>query len=365
MTYKAIGIMSGSSTDGLDLAYVVFEENQNKWNYEILHAECIVYATSWKEKLKNAETLSAKEYFLLNNEYGKYVAEIIRTFIEKNDLDYKVQLIGFHGHTVFHDPSNGISIQLGDGAVIAATTGINTISEMRSLDVALGGQGAPIVPLGEKLLFPEYVFFLNIGGIANISFHNNSNNSIVAFDVCPANKVLDVLASQSGKVYDENGKTSSLGNVNEELLQKLNTLEFYKKEYPKSLSNHFGTEIVLPLINSFNISNADQLRTYSEHICQQIIGAIKSCTSDTAGKKIFVTGGGAYNIFLIEMLKLKLGELSLELVEAGNTLIEFKEALIMALLAVLRWREESTTILSVTGATRAGIGGACWMGQDA
>lgn len=365
MTYKAIGIMSGSSTDGLDLAYVEFEENQNKWNYEILYAECFPYTSSWKEKLQHAAHLSAKEYFHLNFLFGKYVADIIQSFIEKNNLDYKAQLIGFHGHTVFHEPANGISIQLGEGAVIAAETGINTISELRSLDVALGGQGAPIVPLGEKMLFPEYSFFLNIGGIANISFHDNDNNKAVAFDVCPANRILDLLAAETGKTFDENGKSSSLGKVNEDLLRKLNALDYYKKVYPKSLSNQFGIEMILPLINSFNISNVDKLRTFTEHVCDQIISAIHSCTSETTNKKIFVTGGGAYNIFLTETLKIKLASFSMELIEPGNTIIEFKEALIMAFLAVLRWREESTTLPSVTGASRAGIGGACWMGQDA
>lgn len=365
MTYRAIGIMSGSSTDGLDIVLVNFEEDQGKWNYEFQHAECILYNYTWKEKLQNAESLSAKEYFYLHHLYGKYIADTINTFIEKNELHYKAQFIGFHGHTVFHEPAKGISIQLGDAAVIAANTGINTISGLRNLDIALGGQGAPIVPLGERLLFPEYPLFLNLGGIANLSFHDIENNKVFAFDVCPANRILDLLATETGKTFDEKGKTASLGKVNESLLSKLNALDYYAKNFPKSLSNQYGKEIILPLVNSFNISNADKLRTYTEHVCEQIVVSIKSCSNNTAGKKILVTGGGAYNLFLIENLRLKLASLSIEIVVPGTTIIEFKEAMIMALLAVLRWREESTTLPSVTGASRAGIGGACWIGQDA
>ncbi len=365
MTYRAIGIMSGSSTDGLDIVLVNFEENQGKWNFEIQHAECIPYNDSWKEKLRNAESLSAKEYFHLNNLYGKYIAEVVNVFIEKNELHFKAQFIGFHGHTVFHEPANGISVQLGDAAVIAANTGINTITDLRNLDIALGGQGAPIVPLGEKLLFPGYPFYLNIGGIANISFHDDENKTVIAFDVCPANRIIDLLAAETGKLFDKKGKTASIGKVNDALLSKLNALDYYAKKFPKSLSNQFGIETVLPLINGFNISNADKLRTYTEHVCEQIFLSIKSCSADTANKKILVTGGGAYNLFLIENLRLKLAQLSMEIVIPETSIIEYKEAMIMAFLAVLRWREESTTLPSVTGASRPGIGGACWMGQDA
>ncbi|MBS1729586.1 MAG: anhydro-N-acetylmuramic acid kinase [Bacteroidetes bacterium] len=365
MIYRAIGIMSGSSTDGLDIVHAQFEENQGSWNFEIQHAECLTYNSFWKDTLRNAETLSSKEFFQVNFEYGKFIAGILQDFIEKNELHFKTQLIGFHGHTVFHNPSKGISVQLGDAAIIAADTGINTISNLRNLDIALGGQGAPIVPMGEKLLFPAYDFFLNIGGIANLSYHNKEDHSVIAFDICPANRILDILASRTGKTFDEKGKTARVGNVNEALLTALNALEYYHREPPKSLSNQFGTETILNLINNYNISSEDKLRTYTEHVCEQIVASLKTCTHELAHKNIFVSGGGAYNLFLIETLRVKLLALEIELVIPDAMIIEYKEALIMAFLAILRWREESTTLPSVTGASRAGIGGACWIGQQA
>ncbi len=365
MTYKAIGIMSGSSMDGLDIVFVQFEENKGDWQFEILKETCIPYTDDWKEFFQSAPSMSAKDFFQGHIQYGKFIADQVNAFVVKNNLQYKTQFIGFHGHTVFHEPANGFSIQLGDGATIAANTGINTITELRNLDVALGGQGAPIVPIGEKLLFPEYDFFVNLGGICNLSFHDTVKQQVIAFDVCPNNRILNKLAAETGKTFDEKGRTASFGKVNAGLLTALNHLDYYQLDFPKSLSNQFGDEQVLPLLNSFNISAADRLRTYTEHVVYQLVEAIKECTTTLAGKKLYVTGGGAYNIFLVESLKQRLDALSVEMVVPDAQIIEYKEALIMALLAVLRWREESTTIPSVTGARKAGIGGACWMGQDA
>lgn len=365
MTYRAIGIMSGSSMDGLDLAFVQFEENKGTWQFEIIADTCIPYSAEWKDNFQQASFMKAKDFFQLHVHYGKFIADQVNSFIEKNKLQYKIQLIGFHGHTIFHEPANGFSIQLGDGATIAAQTGINTITELRNLDVALGGQGAPIVPLGEKLLFPGIDFFVNLGGICNISYHDLNSNKIIAFDVCPNNRILDKLAAETGKTFDEKGKTARLGKRNPDLLAALNNLDYYQRPFPKSLSNQFGLEKVLPIIHRFNISAEDKLRTYTEHVVIQIVEAIRKCSGQVAGKKLMLTGGGAYNIFLVESLKLRLDALSLEWLMPDTNIIENKEALIMALLAVLRWREESTTLPEVTGAHKAGIGGACWLGQDA
>ena len=222
--------------------------------------------------------------------------------------------------------------------------------------VAAGGQGAPIVPMGEKLLFPGYEYFLNIGGIANISVNKES---YVAFDVCAANRVLNMMAAEEGLEYDNDGALAASGRINEALLGELNRLGYYSKPYPKSLANSFGTDIVFPLIKQFKLATRDSLRTYIEHITDQIFDA----SGNETNAKMLVTGGGTFNSFLIEQLKLKLTQKNIELVVPDEKIIAYKEALIMALLGVLRWREEATVIPTVTGATTPTIGGAMWIGN--
>ena len=349
--------MSGSSLDGLDIAFTEFTETGGKWAYEILHADCIEYSNKWQGRLKNAVHLSALEYQLLHTEYGHYIGKQVNAFIEKYGLEHKVNLIASHGHTTFHLPQQQMTAQLGDGAAIAAETKLNVVSDLRSLDVALGGQGAPIVPIGEKLLFAGYDFFLNIGGIANISINNNGN--YIAYDVCAANRVLNMLAADEGFEYDDGGKIAATGNVNEYLLGEIDSLDYYRKPFPKSLANSFGVDIVYPIIKASGVSVQDGLRTYVEHIALQIKSALPF--NDTK-KKLLVTGGGAMNIFLIERLKTLLAEKNIELVIPDEKTIQYKEAAIMALIGVLRWREEENVMASVTGASRGSVGGALWIG---
>jgi anhydro-N-acetylmuramic acid kinase len=189
--------MSGSSLDGLDIAFIEFEESGGKWNFEIVNAECNPYSGEWRENLRNATNLSAYDYMLLHTAYGRYLGEQVNTFIDQYNLHHRVQLVASHGHTTFHAPALRMTAQLGDGAAIAAATNINVVSDLRSMDVAFGGQGAPIVPIGEKLLFKEYNCFLNIGGIANLSY--NSKDGYIAFDVCTANRILNMLAQTEEK----------------------------------------------------------------------------------------------------------------------------------------------------------------------
>ena len=386
MVYRVIGLMSGSSLDGLDIVFAEIEENRSNWSFEIMAAACIAYSTEWKTILQNATNLTAKDYMILDTAYGKYTGEIVNDFINKNSLQHKVQLIASHGHTTFHLPEKNTTVQLGDGAAIAAVTGINTVSDLRNMDIALGGQGAPIVPLGEILLFPGYNFYLNIGGIANVSgmgyrvsgISNAEAGSnpkpqtpnLCAFDICPANRVLNMLAQTGGKEYDEGGEMSSSGNINAGLLLKLNALDYYKKSFPKSLANEFGTDIIYPLIQEFNLSTADALRTYTEHIAMQIAFSLNEIILKTPNTKhptlnLLITGGGAFNSFLILRIKELLQPLNIEIILPNEKIINYKEALIVALLGVLRWREENTVLHLVTGATRSSIGGAVWIGQEA
>lgn len=407
MVYKVIGLMSGSSLDGLDIAYVHLQERTStkkdsprQWEFTILHAACYPYPPEWRQALASARDLSALEYQLLHTRYGHYLGAQVLRFIEEHNLHYQVQLIASHGHTTFHAPEHRMTAQLGDGAALAADVKINVVSDLRAMDVALGGQGAPIVPVGERLLLQDYSYFLNLGGIANISVHKE--NSFVAFDVCPANRVLNELALLAGKEYDAGGEMASKGQVLEGLLRQLNELAYYDKPYPKSLPNEFGTETVLPLMREAvegmegegvdqgaegGVSIEDALRTYVEHVGVQVVRAVSGdlrgesgelragigegpagggeVPAAVGGKKMLVTGGGAHNTFLMARLRELLAPLGVEVVVPDGQLVDYKEALVMALIGVLRWREENNIFASVTGASRDSIGGAVWIGQEA
>jgi anhydro-N-acetylmuramic acid kinase len=368
MVYRVIGLMSGSSLDGLDIAYVHLHETSGKWTFEIINAACYPYNQEWKQKLQSATSLSALDYNLLHTAYGNYLGEQVNHFINENNLHYQVQLIASHGHTTFHLPEKKMTAQLGDGAAIAAITNINVVSDLRAMDIALGGQGAPIVPIGEKLLFSDYDFFLNLGGIANISF--KKDNEFIGFDICAANRILNMLANEVNKDFDLNGELASHGNINNELLIKLNALDYYKQPFPKSLANNFGTEIVYPLIKNSSCNINDSLRTYVEHICIQIENTVANINIEnrqlsSVNRQLLITGGGALNTFLINELKNKLKEINVDVIVPDENIIQYKEALIMALIGILRWREENNVLASVTGASRNSIGGAVWIGQQA
>lgn len=359
MVYRVIGTMSGSSLDGLDIVFVELEETSGKWKYNIGAASCLPYADDWKSGLLYATQLTAIEYQRLHTAYGHFTGSAINKFIADNDLHHQVQLIASHGHTVFHEPWRRMTAQLGDGAAIASTTGINVVSDLRAMDVALGGQGAPIVPIGERLLLGDYDIFLNLGGIANVSFHRQNN--FVAFDVCPANRVLNMLAEMAGAIYDGNGEMAASGSPYQPLLDELNALPYYHSLPPKSLPNSFGTNTVFPMLSNLPVNDA--LRTYVEHIAVQVTEAILSLDRGSAGvKRLLVCGGGAHNEFLMTRISALLPP-GVEIVIPDATLIDYKEALIMALIGVLRWREENNVMASVTGASRDSIGGAVWIGQ--
>ena len=366
MLYRAIGLMSGSSLDGLDIVFTELQEHGGSWSFEIQAADCYPYTNEWKQQLQHAVTLNALDYQLLHTAYGHFLGSEVNRFIDTKNLHYKVGLLASHGHTTFHLPAQKMTAQLGDGAAIAAETRLPVISDLRALDVAFGGQGAPIVPIGEKLLFPDYQLFLNLGGIANISLRTEDN--YIAFDVCPANRVMNLIASESGKEYDEEGQMARSGNLHFGLLKQLNELDYYSQSYPKSLANSFGTELVYPIIQSFGLNQQDALRTYSEHIVQQIVRSISmtdSVTGPAESRKMLVTGGGAFNTYLIERLKEELQAHNIEVVVPDALIVQYKEALIMALIGVLRWRQEYNVLSSVTGAEHDSIGGAVWIGQEA
>lgn len=336
---KVIGTMSGTSLDGLDLAAVEFSNENGQWNFSLLYSETIRYTEEWYQKLQTAPTLSGEKLIELDANYGIFIGSKISRFIQKTN--FAPDLIASHGHTVFHQPEKHFTLQIGNGAHIFANTQITTVADFRTGDVALGGQGAPLVPIGDQLLFTEFDYCLNLGGFANISFQGNGQR--IAFDVCPANIVLNHFAEKQGLPFDKNGELGKQGKLNNELLPKLNALTFYAQNPPKSLGREWVENEFFPILNSIKISDSDKLRTVYEHCAIQIsMAAVKP-------GKILITGGGALNAFLIERIK---SHIQPEVVIPSKEIIDFKEALIFAFLGVLKVRNEINCLSSVTGANR-------------
>jgi anhydro-N-acetylmuramic acid kinase len=340
--------MSGSSLDGLDVAYCRFQILPGSRQFEIIDATTYPYSLSIKKSLQKIHLLDSKEFVELDTNLGEFMGKIVNQFIQEKKIK-KVDYIASHGHTAYHNPDKNYTSQIGNGAVIAAQTDIPAISDFRRLDVALGGQGAPLVPIGDKLLFQKYTYCLNLGGYSNISF-DNLNQQRIAFDICPVNKVINSLANEIGKEYDYNGEIAKYGKVNEALLKDLNSLSYYTQDYPKSLGDHWLMDNFMPLLKKSSISTPDKLRTVYEHIAIQIGRA----TSDTTNKSILTTGGGAHNKFLIECIK---SHNYNSIVLPGKILIDFKEALIFAFMGVLRAENSINCLSSVTGARKDSSGG--------
>ena len=341
--------MSGTSLDGLDIAFCEFEKNE-KWKYGIIHAETINYNKEWKEKLSSAFKKSKKEISQLDTEFGKFIGEKVNLFMSKYKL--KPDFISSHGHTVFHQPEKKFTLQIGNGREVSKICKLPVVCDFRSGDVAIGGQGAPLVPIADKLLFSHYTFCLNLGGIANISFDNKMNER-VAFDICTVNIILNDLSNQLEKEFDNGGKIASKGKINNELLQQLNELPFYKLNPPKSLGREWIEKYFPPILDSFNISIQDTLRTVVEHIAIQIAFAVNS-ESLTPNPRLLITGGGAYNKFLIWRISF---HAKCKIILPDDKTIQFKEAMAFAFLGVLRMRKEINILKSVTGAKQDSSGG--------
>ena len=340
--YNIIGVMSGTSLDGIDLAHLNFEMTNGKWNFQILESETIGYSQEWIDRLKIAVGFSQTELQQLNKEYTLILGNIISKFISKYHLK-SIDAVCSHGHTILHQPKNGITLQIGNLPELATICNQKIVCDFRVQDVELGGQGAPLVPIGDRLLFSEADYCLNLGGFSNISFEENGKR--IAFDISPVNTVLNFYANKLGVEYDDKGSISSSGKINTELLNELNCLEFYNLSYPKSLGFEFVKEIVLPIIESYKISIEDKLATFTEHISYQIGLALTNKKSN-----LLITGGGAYNDFLIGRIQFYLKETKLLIPE--KKIIEFKEALIFGMLGVLKLRNEINTLCSVTGASK-------------
>lgn len=339
-SYNVIGVMSGTSLDGVDLAHIHFTNTNGKWNFIILESETIPYSEYWLNQLKNAVTFCEDKLVELNENYTDLLGEIIAGFIKKNNLK-NLDAVCSHGHTILHQPQNGFTLQIGNLPKITKNINQTIVCDFRVQDVQLGGQGAPLVPIGDRILFSDYDYCLNLGGFSNISFEEN--NTRIAFDISPVNTVLNFYANTLGLDYDDKGQLARSGKINHELLEELNALDYYKKTFPKSLGFEFVKETVLPLIEKHLIAIEDKMHTFTEHIAIQIAKALPKKEG-----KLLITGGGAYNDFLIERTQQYLPKI--EIIIPNAKILEFKEALIFALLGVLKLRGELNVLCSVTGA---------------
>ena len=342
--------MSGTSLDGLDIAVCEFSVSNNHYNYKILGAKTVKYDKTQKNKLVTAPYFDLENYFILNHRFGKFIGSQVKLFLSENKL--KASALASHGHTIFHQPSAGFSTQIGCGASIAAASELTTICDFRSLDIALGGQGAPLVPIGDKLLFGKYQSCLNIGGIMNISMDDSSGKRI-AFDMGVANMAFNYFAGKMGSEYDEGGKIAASGKFIPELFEHLNTLPFFTQPGAKSLGREWFENDFLRVTENFKLPVNDILHTIVKHSAYQINKVLNKHDL----KNVLITGGGAYNTFLIRCIQ---ENYKGEVIIPDDYTINFKEALIFAFLGYLRLNNKNNSLQSVTGAKSDSVGGAVY-----
>jgi len=343
-------MMSGTSLDGVDLAHCSFWEERNVYTYKLGICETIPYPADWLERLINLPKATAIEYAETHVAYGRFAGKLISDFIQRHNL--QADLVASHGHTIFHQPFRSFTSQIGDGAAIAASCGVKVVSDFRSADIAAGGQGAPLVPLGDELLFGDYDYCLNLGGFANISMRAAGKR--VAFDISPANIILNQIAKLDGKAFDEDGKLAASGKVNQELLASLNSLKYYHKPPPKSLGREWVEEEMLPLLGNAGISLENTACTLCEHIAIQIA----ACTHANPSTRMLVTGGGAFNKFLISRIA---AHTPVQLIIPDAVTVNYKEALVFGLLGLLRLQGKPNCLAGVTGASKNVSGGAVYL----
>lgn len=335
----SIGVMSGTSLDGIDLVYVKFDAFTRS-SFAIIYAETIPYSSIWKDTLQKAIHFSSDDLVILDSAYGAHLGNVIVGFIDKFRIQ-QIDFIASHGHTILHQPAKGITLQIGDGQTIANSTKQKVVCDFRTQDVQLGGQGAPLVPIGDELLFYDYDFCLNLGGFSNISYQKDGNR--IAFDICPVNIVLNFYAQKLGCAYDASGKMASEGKINELLLTELNSLSFYQQKPPKSLGLEWVQEYIFPIIDRLETDISSILRTFVEHIAVQIGKII------TNNPSVLVTGGGAFNCFLMQRIE---HHAAIKIELPSSKLINFKEALVFAFLGLLKIEGKVNCLRSVTGASK-------------
>ncbi|HEX6892012.1 MAG TPA: anhydro-N-acetylmuramic acid kinase [Chryseolinea sp.] len=340
--FKAIGLMSGTSLDGLDIAYAHFAKNKGQWSFSLKKSTTIRYSSAWVQKLSTAQHLTGEQLLELDSAYGKFLGKVCSDFIRRNRL--KVDFIASHGHTIFHQPKKRFTYQLGNGSAIHAACGVPVVYDFRSLDVMQGGEGAPLVPVGDKFLFSDYDVCLNLGGIANLS--REVGGKRVAFDICFANMGLNYLASKIEKEFDKNGALSSEGEIDMAMLKKLDAVYSSLRKSRPSLGREMFEARIKPVLDDPGVDLKDKLRTMTLSSAKEIALAI---TSEKKRCNVLCTGGGAFNSFFISQLLDQCGD-NITLIIPDSDVIKFKEAIVFAFLGVLRVRGETNCLKSVTGA---------------
>lgn len=339
MIFHAIGLMSGTSLDGLDICYARFEKKDQTWTFKILQAETLPYSHTWESRLKNAVHLSAPDLLALHSEYGFFLGTQVQEFVDRHSIA-AVDVVASHGHTVFHQPQRHFTLQIGDGRALKNICGLPVIWDFRMQDVLMGGNGAPLVPIGDQLLFSEYDACLNIGGFSNISFLKNGKR--VAFDISPVNILLNEFSQKIGMKYDQNGETARKGKVDKMVLEQLNQLEYYQAQPPKSLGSEWVSAHIAPLLQ--NLNPQDALATLTWHAAQQMASVFMQYNL----QKVLATGGGAYNSYLTELAEQFSGR---TIILPDQKIIDFKEALIFAFMGVLKILGEPNVLSSATGSS--------------
>ena len=348
--WLGIGVMTGTSLDGMDIVACLFSESEEKYSFEIVASETIPIETRWHDRLLKLPEQSAEVYAKTHVYFAHYLGENIRAFIVKNQL--KPDFVAVHGQTIFHQPDKNFTAQIGDGETLVTYLDCPLVCNFRNKDVALGGQGAPLVPIGEKYLFTQYNTFLNLGGFANLT-HKET-----AFDVSPCNIVLNTLVKITNPElrYDEDGFISAQGEIDENLLKELNSLPYFTQKPPKSLGWEWVEQNVFPVINQHNPQIKDALRTYTEHICIQIVSALRSF--EIGGETMLVTGGGKHNRFLMNILTEKLAEINVKIEDSDtDNWVDYKEAIVFAFLGLRTLTGKTNTLTAVTGAKIPSVSG--------
>ncbi|MCS6967583.1 MAG: anhydro-N-acetylmuramic acid kinase [Bernardetiaceae bacterium] len=349
--FTVLGMMSGTSLDGVDLALVEFWQNE-KWYFRLHAAETVPYTQQWQELLGNLENQSAFEYARIDVELGRYFGLLAKDFIARRQI--KPLFIASHGHTIFHQPEIGLTTQIGCGATLAATSGYPVVCNFRKLDVALKGQGAPLVPIGDQILFSQYEFCLNLGGIAN--FSTDYQGRRISYDVTFNNLIFNYLSQKLGKPYDESGNLARSGQIQTDLLDLFQRDPYLQKPFPKSLGKEQFIAYYLPIIEKSNAKIEDLLCTAVYFVAGEIAKNIKWFNRSNA--KVLLTGGGAFNQFLVELLQQLLPETKIVVPEPE--IISFKEAIVFAFLGLLRYLEKNNVLSSVTGASMDSCSGVIW-----
>ncbi len=353
-TYKILGLMSGTSLDGLDLCYCHISKDKNQWSFDILKTDSVSYSEDMQSELKNSIYLKASELLDFHNTYGTWLGTTAKAFISKHKLE--VDYIASHGHTTHHQPQNGLTFQIGSGQHLANESGHKVVCDFRTNDVALGGEGAPLVPIGDQLFFGEYDFCLNLGGISNISLQQKGKR--IAYDIGLANMILNYITRKIDLEYDKGGTLAKNGNINKTMLARLNDLKYYLLPHPKSIGYEWFVDEVIPIVDATEDSIENLLHTSIHHICEKVAQQVR--LNSIKKNTLFVTGGGALNHFMIETLQEKLGDKT-KVVVPKKVLIEFKEALVFALMGALRIEQEINVFKSVTGAIRDSSSGVLYL----